>query len=91
MPWKEAEPINEKERFVILAQTGRFTVSELCKEFGINRKTGHKYLKRYVNGARKVRRVSAPEGALEKCGISPENGHVCRYETVDTNTTTGPC
>jgi hypothetical protein len=44
-----------------------------------------------VNGARKVRRVSAPEGALEKCGISPENGHVCRYERVDTNTTTAPC
>jgi len=39
--------MTEKERFVTLAQTGRFTVTELCTDFGISRKTGHKYLKRY--------------------------------------------
>ena len=39
--------MTEKERFVILAQTGRFTLSELCSDFGISRKTGHKYLQRY--------------------------------------------
>ncbi len=47
MPWKVTEPMNEKERFVSLAQTGRFTISNLCKDFGISRKTGHKYLLRY--------------------------------------------
>jgi transposase len=36
-----------KERFVILSQTGRFSVSDLCADFGISRKTCHKYLKRY--------------------------------------------
>jgi len=39
--------MSEKERFAVLAQTGRFTVMELCAELGISRKTGHKYLKRY--------------------------------------------
>ena len=39
--------MTEKERFVTLAQTGRFTVTELCTDFGISRNTGHKYLKRY--------------------------------------------
>lgn len=39
--------MTEKERFVTLARTGRFTVSELCSDFGISRKTGHKYLQRY--------------------------------------------
>jgi|GEM_PF-1328370 len=39
--------MTEKEHFVTLAQTGRFTVAELCVDFGISRKTGHKYLKRY--------------------------------------------
>jgi len=39
--------MTEKERFVTLAQTGRFTISSLCKDFGISRKTGHKYLSRY--------------------------------------------
>ncbi|MGB0744775.1 MAG: helix-turn-helix domain-containing protein [Opitutales bacterium] len=47
MPWKETDVMTEKEQFVILAQTGRFTLSELCSDFGISRKTGHKYLQRY--------------------------------------------
>ncbi|MGF1530764.1 MAG: integrase core domain-containing protein [Puniceicoccaceae bacterium] len=39
--------MTKKERFVVLSQTGRFTLSELCSDFGISRKTGHKYLQRY--------------------------------------------
>ena len=44
--------MTERERFAILAQSGRFTVQELCRDFGISRKTGHKYLKRYRNDGR---------------------------------------
>lgn len=40
-------PLEEIIRFVMLAQTGRFTVSELCEQFGISRKTGYKHLDRY--------------------------------------------
>ncbi|MCH8476244.1 MAG: integrase core domain-containing protein [Opitutales bacterium] len=47
MPWKITEPMTEKEQFITLARTGRYTISELCKDYGISRKTGHKYLKRY--------------------------------------------
>ena len=39
--------MDEKERFAALAQTGRFTMTQLCRDFGISRKTGHKYLGRY--------------------------------------------
>ena len=35
-------------RFVMLAQSARFTVSELCEQFGISRKTGYKHLERYT-------------------------------------------
>ena len=36
-----------------LAASDRYTVSELCEEFGISRKTGHKWLARYaMDGAR---------------------------------------
>ena len=35
-------------RFVMLAQSGRFTVTELCEQFGISRKTGYKHLERYA-------------------------------------------
>jgi len=42
--------MEQKQRFVSLAQSGHFTVSELCEEFGITRKTGHKWLGRYAAG-----------------------------------------
>jgi len=42
MPWKNELPMEQKQRFINLAQSGRFTVSELSEGFGITRKTGHK-------------------------------------------------
>lgn len=48
MPWKEESPMEQRERFVILAQSDRYTKTELCEQFGISRKTGHKWLKRYA-------------------------------------------
>jgi transposase InsO family protein len=40
--------MEEIVRFVMLAQSSRFTVSELCEQFGISRKTGYKHLARYA-------------------------------------------
>ena len=48
MPWNNVTHMEEITRFVILAQTDRFTVTELCEEFGISRKTGYKHLERYA-------------------------------------------
>ena len=45
--------MDEIIRFVILAQSARFTVSELCEQFGISRKTGYKHLDRYAAGGLK--------------------------------------
>ena len=39
--------MTEKERFVHLALSGKFAISELCDQHGISRKTGHKYINRY--------------------------------------------
>ena len=47
MPWKTVDLMDEKLRFVHLAKSGRFNITELCEDFGISRKTGHKYLRRY--------------------------------------------
>jgi hypothetical protein len=41
-------------RFVSLAQTDRFRITDLCEQFGISRKTGHKYLERYAAGGLKA-------------------------------------
>jgi transposase len=40
--------MDEIIRFVMLAQSARFTVRELCEQFGISRKTGYKHLERYA-------------------------------------------
>jgi transposase InsO family protein len=53
MPWKNIKPMQEKQRFINLAHCGRFTITELCEDFGISRKTGHKWLVRYADGGLK--------------------------------------
>lgn len=50
MPWKNTTPMEEIIRFVSLAQTGRFTITELCEQFTISRKTAYKHLERYAAG-----------------------------------------
>jgi transposase len=47
MPWKKIEPMEQKHRFVSLAGTGKFTVTELCSDFHVSRKSAYKWLKRY--------------------------------------------
>lgn len=46
MPWKEVNVIDLRKEFVYLAKNGE-TVSRLCKNFGISRKTGYKWLQRF--------------------------------------------
>jgi putative transposase len=48
MPWKNVTPMEEIIRFASLAQSDRFTLTELCEQFGISRKTGYKHLDRYA-------------------------------------------
>jgi transposase-like protein len=56
--------MEQKQRFVSLAGSGRFTVTELCLGFGISRKTGHKWLKRYGQDGQK---------GLEERSRAPKN------------------
>ena len=41
MPWKASSVMEERLRFVARLLDGE-TMSELCREFGISRKTGYK-------------------------------------------------
>lgn len=47
MPWKETDVVSQRIEFVVRALRGESTISELCREFGVSRKTGHKWLRRY--------------------------------------------
>ncbi len=48
MPWKTVTPMDEITRFVLLARTARFTLTDLCEQFGTSRKTGYKHLERFA-------------------------------------------
>lgn len=54
MPWQTVTPMEEIIRFVSLAQTDRFTITDLCEQFGISRKTAYKHLERYAEGGLKA-------------------------------------
>jgi len=46
MPWKVTDPVNERMQFVARWRAGE-RISDLCREFGISRKTGHKLCARF--------------------------------------------
>ncbi len=50
MPWKEEKVENQRGRFVLKAMAEGSNISELCKEFGITRPTGYKWIQRYRQG-----------------------------------------
>jgi len=47
MPWKVTNVNEERMKFIVAWKTGGWSMSELCREFNISRKTGYKYLNRY--------------------------------------------
>jgi transposase InsO family protein len=49
MPWKVEKMENLKQKFVLLYQTGKFTMTELCRQFNISRPTGYAIIERYEN------------------------------------------
>jgi len=46
MPWKEVTAVNERVEFVARLKAGE-RMTDLCREFGISRKTGYKFAQRY--------------------------------------------
>jgi transposase InsO family protein len=48
MPWKVEKMENIKQKFILLFQTEKFTMVELCRQFGISRPTGYAILSRYT-------------------------------------------
>lgn len=46
MPWQEASQVSLRREFVALAVAPEANISQLCRRFGISRKTGYKWLAR---------------------------------------------
>ncbi len=49
MPWKEVTRVSLRKEFVLLAFTEGVNISELCRRFCISRKTGYKWIRRYIH------------------------------------------
>ena len=50
MGWKERSVMDERCRFVLAALAPEANISALCREFGISRKTGYKWIARFQEG-----------------------------------------
>ena len=47
MAWKKVLPMEERARFVLEVEKAEMSVAELCKRYGVSRKTGYKWIRRY--------------------------------------------
>lgn len=47
MSWKEVRVVEQRLKFVMEAEKGDYPFVTLCQRYGISRKTGYKWLKRY--------------------------------------------
>lgn len=48
MPWQEFTIMSQRLEFVVLARKEGANVARLCRRFGISRKTGYKWLRRFA-------------------------------------------
>lgn len=50
MPWKECSAVSEREEFVRLAKQAGANLSDLCRRFGVSRKSAYKWIRRFDAG-----------------------------------------
>ena len=48
MPWSEVTPMDQKTQFIADYLRKRLSITELCELYGISRKTGYKFIERYL-------------------------------------------
>lgn len=58
MPFQECSRMSQREEFCRLALSPEVNLSELCRRFGVGRRTGYKWLERY--------RERGPEGLMDR-------------------------
>ena len=58
MPWSQTSPRDQKAQFIAAYLRDRLSVTELCALYGISRKTGYKWIDRYL--------IHGPQGLEER-------------------------
>ncbi len=75
MPWRETCTMNERMFFVAAWLEGSETKSELCRHFGISRKTGYKWMERYGD--------QGAMGLEDRCRAPHSNPRAVADETIE--------
>src|SRR2546425_1558772 len=73
MPWREASPMDQRTQFIADHLRDVLSITELCALYGVSRKTGYKWIDRYVRhgpagleeASRRPRR--SPNQTPERC------------------------
>lgn len=60
MPWERKTVDEKRKEFVARAVMGEESISALCREYGISRPTGYKWIERYRNGESMCNRPHTP-------------------------------
>ena len=63
MPWSRTSPMDQKTQFIADYLRQRQSITELCTNFGISRKTGYKWIDRYPRSGGRLQRCEA-EGSV---------------------------
>lgn len=64
MPWRELKPMDQKTQFIADYLRQTLDTTELCQLYGISRKTGYKWIERYLeNGPQGLEERSRRPGA----------------------------
>lgn len=72
MPWQESSPMSEKLAFVQACLDRKKRIVDICSEFGISEKTGHKQLKRFREEGIKGLEERSHAGLTHRYRITPE-------------------
>ena len=71
MPWKESSIVDQRLQFLSSYQKEELSLSDLCREFGVSRPTGYRWINRY--------KEAGPEGLLD-LSCKP---HGCSHATSE--------
>jgi len=75
MPWKETCPMDERMQFISGYLDGSVSVTQLCAQAGISRKTGNKWIGRYER--------EGPRGLIERSRARHEQEHRTPADKVE--------
>jgi putative transposase len=84
MVWRQSDVHDERLRFIAAFEEGGWTMTELCRAFGVSRKTGYKLLGRYRElGLERLKDLTrAPHGhpnrtseEIERLLVAARRGH----------------